>query len=44
VSRLEAIQALKSFHMTHLDRLDNLFASLQHRAFSGELAVSGSAS
>jgi type I restriction enzyme S subunit len=31
------INKLKAHHHTHLARLDELFASLQHRAFRGEL-------
>lgn len=36
-ARLEAIAALKATAIAHLARLDALFASLQHRAFRGEL-------
>ncbi len=35
--RIAAVDALKSFHYTSLSQLDALFASLQHRAFRGEL-------
>ena len=35
--RVTAIKALKSKHRTALAELDALFASLQHRAFSGQL-------
>jgi type I restriction enzyme S subunit len=31
------IDALKAHHRAHLAKLDALFASLQHRAFRGEL-------
>ena len=36
-TRIAAIEALKSTHRTALAQLDALFASLQHRAFSGNL-------
>jgi type I restriction enzyme, S subunit len=36
-TRIQAIEALKSTHRTALAQLDALFASLQHRAFSGML-------
>jgi type I restriction enzyme, S subunit len=36
-ARLEAIEALKVTHRAALVKLDALFASLQHRAFRGEL-------
>jgi type I restriction enzyme, S subunit len=36
-TRIAAIEALKSTHRTALAQLDALFASLQHRAFSGTL-------
>jgi type I restriction enzyme, S subunit len=36
-TRIAAIEALKSTHRTALAQLDALFASLQHRAFSGQL-------
>jgi type I restriction enzyme, S subunit len=36
-TRIAAIEALKSTHRAALAQLDALFASLQHRAFSGEL-------
>lgn len=35
--RVRAIEALKAQHRAHLAQLDALFASLQHRAFRGEL-------
>ncbi len=35
--RVRAIEALKAQHRAHLSHLDALFASLQHRAFRGEL-------
>jgi len=35
--RVPAIDALKSRHRCSLAHLDELFASLQHRAFRGEL-------
>lgn len=35
--RVEAIEALKAAHRASLGKLDALFASLQHRAFRGEL-------
>ena len=36
-NRVEAIEALKASHSAALTELDTLFASLQHRAFRGEL-------
>jgi type I restriction enzyme, S subunit len=36
-TRIAAIEALKSTHRAALAQLDALFASLQHRAFSGQL-------
>ena len=42
-TRIQAIEALKSTHRTALAQLDALFASLQHRAFSGELTRPGAA-
>lgn len=36
-ARIAAIETLKSTHRAHLTQLDALFASLQHRAFRGEL-------
>jgi type I restriction enzyme, S subunit len=42
-TRIAAIEALKSTHRTALAQLDALFASLQHRAFSGELTRPGAA-
>jgi type I restriction enzyme S subunit len=36
-TRIGEIDALKAHHRAHLARLDALFASLQHRAFRGEL-------
>ncbi len=35
--RIAAVERLKSAHRAHLAELDALFASLQHRAFRGEL-------
>ena len=35
--RMEAIETLKATHRQSLAKLDTLFASLQHRAFRGEL-------
>ena len=35
--RMEAIESLKATHRQSLAKLDTLFASLQHRAFRGEL-------
>jgi type I restriction enzyme, S subunit len=34
---VEAVEKLKTAHRTSLSELDALFASLQHRAFRGEL-------
>lgn len=36
-ARIQAVEALKAVHRTSLAELDTLFASLQHRAFQGEL-------
>lgn len=36
-TRIQAIEHLKASHNAALQELDRLFASLQHRAFSGEL-------
>ncbi|WP_445289190.1 type II toxin-antitoxin system antitoxin SocA domain-containing protein [Variovorax atrisoli] len=36
-ARMQAVERLKGFHRVALIRLDELFASLQHRAFRGEL-------
>jgi type I restriction enzyme S subunit len=36
-TRIQAIEALKATHRTALAELDALFASLQQRAFAGEL-------
>ncbi|GAQ58726.1 type-1 restriction enzyme EcoKI specificity [Streptomyces acidiscabies] len=36
-SRIEGVQAHQQVHRTHLATLDELFTSLQHRAFSGTL-------
>ena len=36
-ARVAEIDALKAHHRAHLAKLDTLFASLQHRAFQGEL-------
>jgi type I restriction enzyme S subunit len=35
--RVSAVEKLKSAHRAALSELDALFASLQHRAFRGEL-------
>ena len=35
--RVAAVESLKESHRKHLAELDTLFASLQHRAFKGEL-------
>jgi type I restriction enzyme S subunit len=37
VKRIQALESLKATHRTALTELDALFASLQHRAFRGEL-------
>jgi type I restriction enzyme S subunit len=37
IRRITAIEALKTTHRAALAELDALFASLQHRAFRGEL-------
>jgi type I restriction enzyme S subunit len=42
-TRIQAIEALKATHRTALAQLDALFASLQQRAFSGELTRPASA-
>ena len=36
-TRIRAIEALKATHRAAVAELDTLFASLQHRAFRGEL-------
>lgn len=36
-TRVAAVERLKELHQKHLAELDALFASLQHRAFKGEL-------
>jgi len=36
-ARVAEIEKLKAAHRAHLEKLDTLFASLQHRAFRGEL-------
>jgi type I restriction enzyme S subunit len=36
-AHIEKIDTLKTYHRAHLAKLDALFASLQHRAFRGEL-------
>jgi type I restriction enzyme S subunit len=36
-NRIAAVERLKESHRKHLAELDALFASLQHRAFKGEL-------
>jgi type I restriction enzyme S subunit len=38
-TRVQAIEALKTKHRSALAQLDTLFASLQHRAFNGELTA-----
>jgi type I restriction enzyme S subunit len=38
-ARVAEIDKLKAHHRAHLARLDALFASLQHRAFRGDLSV-----
>ena len=43
LSRVSAITSLKEAHRTHLAHLDELFASLQQRAFRGELFSSEAA-
>lgn len=43
VDRLSAITSLKEAHRTHLAHLDELFASLQQRAFRGDLFSSEAA-
>jgi type I restriction enzyme S subunit len=35
--KLKLIKSLKKSHRSYLEQLDSLFASLQHRAFRGEL-------
>jgi type I restriction enzyme S subunit len=35
--RITTVEKLKAAHQTSLAELDSLFASLQHRAFRGEL-------
>ena len=37
-TRVQAVEALKTTHRAALTELDALFASLQHRAFSGQLS------
>ena len=36
-TRIQSVEALKATHRATLHELDSLFASLQHRAFAGEL-------
>ena len=36
-TRVQAVESLKAIHRTALAELDALFASLQHRAFAGQL-------
>lgn len=43
IDRLSAITSLKSSHRAHLSHLDELFASLQQRAFRGDLFSSEAA-
>jgi type I restriction enzyme S subunit len=40
-AKIENIDKLKYFCITHLDKLEALFASLRHRAFTGELTSGG---
>jgi type I restriction enzyme S subunit len=35
--RISKLNALRSSSLAHLAQLDELFASLQHRAFAGQL-------
>ncbi|MDB5308095.1 MAG: restriction modification system specificity subunit [Gemmataceae bacterium] len=35
--RIDSVEQLKAKHRLYLGKLDELFASLQHRAFRGEL-------
>ena len=37
-ARIQAVEALKTTHRAALTELDTLFASLQHRAFAGQLS------
>jgi type I restriction enzyme, S subunit len=43
VDQIKAVRTAKTIHATHLAHLDELFASLQHRAFRGELLASAAA-
>ena len=36
-THIQAVESLRTAHRTALTELDALFASLQHRAFSGQL-------
>jgi type I restriction enzyme S subunit len=36
--RVQAVESLKAIHRSALTELDTLFASLQHRAFAGQLS------
>ena len=36
--RIQSVEALKTTHRAALAELDALFASLQHRAFAGQLS------
>lgn len=36
-TRVAEIEKLQAAHRAHLEKLDAVFASLQHRAFRGEL-------
>ncbi|MBK6865072.1 MAG: hypothetical protein IPG91_16880 [Ideonella sp.] len=40
-TRIQAIESLKATHRAALAQLDALFASLQHRAFAGQLSTTG---
>jgi type I restriction enzyme S subunit len=37
-ARIQAVESLKATHRTALAESDALFASLQHRAFAGQLS------
>jgi type I restriction enzyme S subunit len=37
-TRIQAVESLKTTHRAALAELDALFASLQHRAFAGQLS------
>lgn len=42
-TRIRTIESIKAVHKAHLAELDALFASLQHRAFRGELGTEAAA-